>query len=693
MSRIVPSLSGYFLMGPIRARQVLFALNCYCAVMLALYVAFSLDLPNPWWAMVTVFLGQPPQPLVGAVWAKAFYRTLGTAIGLIASLVMIPTLSDAPELMILALATWVALCLYLSLLDRTPRGYVFMLAGYTVALVGLPAATDPTRIFDSAVARSEEIVIGVLAIAVVHSIFLPRSVTAAVHAKLDAILNDARHWIVDGLRSSTVAPSSPISRRIAIDLTELNLLATNLKFEGEFAGAGGRILRALEDRFATLLPLTSAIEDRLRALSASGEHPPGLAALMERLCVWVAAAHQPGSETAHELVRDIQELAPPLHPECTWADLLLTSLTDRLAELVESWNAGLILTAAMRDPSKQSITAARTLLGAGRPRALHVDRGIAALSGLIAAACIIGLAIFTVATRWESGPLAIGITAVLCSLFAAADDPTPMARTLTVWFVVAFPISVLYEFAILPAIDGFVSLSAVLFPILLTIGFFFGQPQHALKALAVAVGFSAALALQPTFIDSFPAFMNAYVGLVIGSVFGLVGLQLARGLPVQSVIRRILRAGWKDLALLTATPLLPERSVWASRMLDRVALLLPRLARAPIDQEGELIDALNDLRLGVGIIDLRRLHADPARIAEREIKHILHTLGAYFGRRASGQRTALPESVVAALDALITSILHMSAPVDRHSGVVAAIGLRRSLFPGAAAYRPAASAT
>jgi uncharacterized membrane protein YccC len=209
----------------------------------------------------------------------------------------------------------------------------------------------------------------------------------------------------------------------------------------------------------------------------------------------------------------------------------------------------------------------------------------------------------------------------------------------------------------------------------------------------VAVGFSAGLALQPTFIASFPAFMNAYVALIVGSAFGLVGLQLARGLPAQSVIRRILRAGWKDLALLTATPLLPERSVWASRMLDRVGLLLPRLARAPIDEEGELFDALNDLRLGVGIIDLRRLHADPDHIAEHEIKHILVTLGAYFRRRASGQRTALPESVVAALDALIAAILHMSAPVDRHSGVVAAIGLRRSLFPGAPAYQPAASAT
>jgi uncharacterized membrane protein YccC len=267
-----------------------------------------------------------------------------------------------------------------------------------------------------------------------------------------------------------------------------------------------------------------------------------------------------------------------------------------------------------------------------------------------------------------------------------------MARTLTVWFVVAFPLAVLYEFAILPAIDGFVSLGAVLFPALVTIGFFFAQPQHALKALAVAIGFSAGLALQPTFITSFPAFMNAYVALVVGCAFGLVGLSLARELPVQRVIHRILRAGWKDLAVLTATPLLPERNVWASRMLDRVGLLLPRLARAPIDQEGELIDALNDLRLGVGIIDLRRLHADPDHIAESEIRHVLVILGDYFRRRASGQRTALPASVLAALDAVLDAALHMRTPADRHSGVVAAIGLRRSLFPGAPAYRPAGGA-
>src|SRR5580704_16519182 len=121
---------------------IIFALNRYLAVTLALYAAFALDLPNPWWAMLTVFLAQPTQPLVGAIWAKAFYRVGGTIIGAIAAIVLIPNLSNSPELLILGVAAWVGACLFGALLDRTPRGHVFMLAGYTVALVYLPTATD-----------------------------------------------------------------------------------------------------------------------------------------------------------------------------------------------------------------------------------------------------------------------------------------------------------------------------------------------------------------------------------------------------------------------------------------------------------------------------------------------------------------------------------------------------------------------
>jgi Fusaric acid resistance protein family len=131
----------------------IFAFSRYLSVVVALFAAFALDLPNPWWAMVTVFLAQPTRPLVGAIWAKASYRVGGTVIGGVASIVFIPAIADTGEILILAVAAWVGLCLFGSLLDRSPRSYMFMLAGDTVALVGLPTALAPADLFDPGVGR------------------------------------------------------------------------------------------------------------------------------------------------------------------------------------------------------------------------------------------------------------------------------------------------------------------------------------------------------------------------------------------------------------------------------------------------------------------------------------------------------------------------------------------------------------
>jgi predicted membrane metal-binding protein len=80
-----------------------------------------------------------------ALW---IYRVYGTLLGAIVSVILIPNLVNAPEVLTVALALWVGLCLYFSLLDRTPSSYVLMLAGYTAAFVGFPAVADPGTIFD-----------------------------------------------------------------------------------------------------------------------------------------------------------------------------------------------------------------------------------------------------------------------------------------------------------------------------------------------------------------------------------------------------------------------------------------------------------------------------------------------------------------------------------------------------------------
>jgi hypothetical protein len=59
-------------------RPIIFSVNCYIATILAMFVAFSLDLKSPAWAMTTVYLTS--QPLSGVLRAKAVYRAVGIRI-------------------------------------------------------------------------------------------------------------------------------------------------------------------------------------------------------------------------------------------------------------------------------------------------------------------------------------------------------------------------------------------------------------------------------------------------------------------------------------------------------------------------------------------------------------------------------------------------------------------------------------
>src|SRR5271154_6940065 len=96
-------------------RPVIFSINCYIATILTMFIAFSLDLKSPGWAMTTVYLTS--QPLSGAMRAKAVYRAIGTFVGAAAMVAIVPNLVDAPELTTLAIMLWVALCAFIAQLD------------------------------------------------------------------------------------------------------------------------------------------------------------------------------------------------------------------------------------------------------------------------------------------------------------------------------------------------------------------------------------------------------------------------------------------------------------------------------------------------------------------------------------------------------------------------------------------------
>ena len=163
-------------------RETIFSLKSYISAIMALYLSYSIGLPRPFWAMTTAYI--VAQPWSGAVRSKALYRLVGTFCGSAMTVYMVPRLSNSPVVMTAAMVAWVGACLYLSVLDRTPRSYLFMLAGYTAAMIGFPSVSDPSLVFDTALARVEEISLGIVCATLIHSIVLPRGLAPALTLSL-----------------------------------------------------------------------------------------------------------------------------------------------------------------------------------------------------------------------------------------------------------------------------------------------------------------------------------------------------------------------------------------------------------------------------------------------------------------------------------------------------------------------------
>ena len=157
-----------------------FALRTWAAMMLALYVAFWLQLASASSAAVTV--GILSLPTRGQAYQKAIYRVLATIIGVIASLVLAGLFPQSRDLFIIGFAGWLGLCVYACGLLDGDRAYGVVLSGYTVAIVAVQQIDSPQSIFLTGVDRGAAIAVGIAALALVNDVFLAPNVHTILSA-------------------------------------------------------------------------------------------------------------------------------------------------------------------------------------------------------------------------------------------------------------------------------------------------------------------------------------------------------------------------------------------------------------------------------------------------------------------------------------------------------------------------------
>ncbi|TXN27406.1 FUSC family protein, partial [Methylobacterium sp. WL19] len=206
MERIVPAPSAWA-----------FALRIWLAMVLALYAAFWLQLSGASSAAVCVaILAQPKR---GQALSKALYRFLGTLAGGAISILLIGAFGQDRVLLLVSVATWLGLCVFVAHFLQDTRAYGAMLAGYTVAIVAVAHIDTPQAVFEAAIDRVAAITIGIVAITFINDALASPSTWRTLRKPLSEALSATRAFARE-----TLSQADPGSERAAALIRQIAVM-------------------------------------------------------------------------------------------------------------------------------------------------------------------------------------------------------------------------------------------------------------------------------------------------------------------------------------------------------------------------------------------------------------------------------------------------------------------------------------
>ncbi len=668
-------------------RDWIFSAKTFVSAMLALYIAFSLGLDRPYWAMVTTYIVS--QPLSGAMRSKAVFRFIGTLLGAAAAVALVPNLVSAPALLVAAAALWTGTCLFFALLDRTPRSYVFLLAGYTAAIIGFPSVNTPLDIFQTALVRLEETVLAIICSTVIGTVILPRPVGPVIIARLDAWFAVARDWIFAVLAGRRDEETARAARRaMAGASVEVGMLVTHLAYDSSLLQVATRPVSVLQRRMMLLLPVIAGIGDRLALLRGAGALTAQTRELLDQFANWLRSGGDASEQETARMQDAIARATPGVTKDADWSTIVSASLMGRLAELADIAHDvralhRQVLTGSARLP------ALRLARGLGPDATRYHDYGMALLSAFAAMVAIGLVCGFWIATAWPDGASAALFAAVLCSFFAAQDDPVPAILSFSYCTAIAIIIVAVYLFAILPMVNSFEMLVLALAPTFLILGVLIARPATFIVGLATAANASALLALTDTYHAAFADYVNTALASLSGMAAAATVTAIMRSVGAAWSTRRLQRAGWRDIARAASRWGTIERPALAALMLDQLADLTMRLAASDLHADLVFRDALRDLRIGLNVLELEHESPDLLPQARASLQAMLDGIDEYYRKRAPESPDAtLCAHIDEAIAAVIAAPSRLLAPVLMHL-----VGIRYGLFPDAEHYRAAVPAT
>ena len=400
---------------------LLFGLRMWASAMLALYVAFQLQLSSPYWAATTAIIVCQPQ--VGASLRKSRFRLIGTPTGAIVAVVLAALFPQDRILFFGALALWIAICAFTTTILRNFMAYGAALSGYTSAIIlagvfDLSGGLQSDHLFMHALLRATEIFLGIASAGLVLALMDSGGAPKVLATSIREVAYNTMRGFMATLTASTAdrMDAQELRRGLARQVIALDPLIDQTIGESSELRVHSPVLMHMEDGLISALVGWRTVDLHL---------------------------HQPGRETDNRDTRAVLDCLAPelLSLEREGQALFLNSrrLEEVCEQSIQRLKALAVDTPSGRllaDSTAEALTGfmraieALILLDHGRlpktelaPRRFHVPEPLSALLNaarafvLVAAVCA-----FWIGTGWPGGAGALTFAIVAVTLLGPRSE-------------------------------------------------------------------------------------------------------------------------------------------------------------------------------------------------------------------------------------------------------------------------------
>jgi len=674
----------------IDAPVLIYMTKATIAALLALWISMTLNLPDPRTAIFTVFIVMQPQS--GLVFSKSYYRVLGTMAGVGMSLVFMGMFAQDPMWFIGFFALWIGLTTAAGFKYRNFQFYGFVLAGYTLCIVALPVIETPLEIFDIAVSRFSEVIVGIMSATVISDVIFPRRLLDSLIASEQERFENVLSTLCDPQAVfANFDESNPAVSRFSSGVVGLDAVRINSSFESGSDRRERQHYAHLNHEYMNLSTTFHSLKSIVAAIK-EGQKTQLLEAL-ERLYRPIASAlkNRPDtvltSDDLNHLLSKLLEAKTHVQERYEHERLLFVDQD----EFTSAAYLILRLLNELHNHCSTYLSLLKHRISGSTSRELsrvirfstHTDNVLVALAALRGSGVLLLTMLFWILTGWPYATVTITMAVVIGLLLGTLPSPLDGVKDFFKGSIIALIVAALYDFYLIPAYTSdLLTLGLLLAPTLAFIGWMTTRPKLAIFSFGFVFMFMSQCALDPYYKIEPTKFLESSLAALIGVIFGGLAYLLVNFWSCSLTQQRVAKILRRQILSVCSGELTVERSALESTGRDLVQQFSTQ-GRLNMRSSRLVFEwLLATLEIGRSILTIRRsILRLYTHYRHPHIDSALESIQRYFKTPSDESK----ESLMIALKETITTLRNAKAPSEtvqlkRFENLIVELSLIRTIL-------------